>query len=141
MELRRLQELEYNVLGVSPENLYQVTSSKVKRSRGTSLMVKEKVYSADVLCLMMYSSVAWPMRVEDIHHLERAEKMMIRWICGKNLRNRKTCKEIGNRLNIVSISDMVCQGRLTWSGRSERTGADEACSNTTVSVERGQDRE
>jgi hypothetical protein len=63
VELRRPQELQYNVLGVSPGNLYQVTSSNVKRSRGTSLMVKEKVYSALVLCPMMNSSEAWPMRV------------------------------------------------------------------------------
>jgi hypothetical protein len=59
----------------------------------------------------------------------------------KEFENRKTCKEIRNRLSIVSISDMVCQGRLTWSGRSDRTGANEACRNTTVSVERVQCRE
>jgi hypothetical protein len=67
--------------------------------------------------------------------------MMIRWTCGKNLRNRKSCKDIGNILSIVSIFDMVCQGRLTWSRRSEYTGADEACRNRTVSVERDQVRD
>jgi hypothetical protein len=59
----------------------------------------------------------------------------------KEFEEQKTCKDIGNRLSIVSIFDMVYQGRLTWSRRSEPTGADEACRNTTVSVERSQVRE
>ena len=50
-------------------------------SRGTSLKVKGKVYRAFVQCVMTYGSEAWPMRVEDMRRLERAE-MMIGWMCG-----------------------------------------------------------
>ena len=35
-------------------------------SRGASLKVKGKVYSACVQCVMTYGSETWPMRVEDI---------------------------------------------------------------------------
>ena len=55
-------------------------------SGGASLKVNGKVHSA---CMCMFSelcmtngSETWPMRVEDMHRLERAEKMMIRWMCG-----------------------------------------------------------
>jgi hypothetical protein len=47
-------------------------------SRGASLKVKGKVYSACVQCVMTYGSETWPMRVEDMRHLERAEQMMNR---------------------------------------------------------------
>ena len=60
------------------------------------------------------------MRVEDMRHLERAEKMMIRWMCGVTLRNGKTSEEIRNRLGIVSVSDLVRQREITmvWAYRA-----------------------
>ena len=79
-------------------------------STGASLKGKGKVYSACVQCIITYGSEAWPMRVEDMRRLERAEK--IRWMCGVSLRNRKTSEEIRNRLGLVSVSDLVRQGRL-----------------------------
>ena len=92
---------------------------------------------------MTYGSVTWPMRVEHMRHLERAEKMMIRWICGVTLRNRKTSEEFRNRLRIVSMSDMVRQGRLRWFRHVELKNGDDWMSahrNMTVSGERGGDR-
>ena len=73
--------------------------------------MKERVYSAYVQCVMTFGSETWPMRVEDMRRLERAEKMMIRWMCGVTLRNGKTSEEIRNRLGIVSVSDLVRQVR------------------------------
>ena len=92
------------------------------------------------MCSMTYGSETWPMRVEDMRRLERAVKMMIRWMCGVTLRNRKSSEEIRNRLGIVSVSDLVRQGRLRWFGQVERTDADDwvsACRNMAVSGERG----
>ena len=80
-------------------------------SRGASLKVKGKVYSARVQCVMTYGGETWPMRVEDMRRLEKAEMMMIRWMCGVTLRNGKTSEEIRNRLGLVSVSDIVRQGR------------------------------
>ena len=75
--------------------------------------------------------------------LERAEKMMIRWMCGVTLRNGKTSEEIRNRLSIVSVSDLVRQGRLGWFGHVERKDAADWVStrrNMAVSRERGRGR-
>ena len=78
-----------------------------------------------------------------MRRLERAEKTMIRWMCGVTLRNGKSSEEIRNRLGIVSVSDLVHQRRLKWFGRVERKDADDwvsACRNMAVSGERGRGR-
>ena len=49
-----------------------------------------------------------------MRRLERAEKMMIRWMSGVTMRNGKSSEVIRNRLGIVSVSDLVRQGRLRW---------------------------
>ena len=49
-----------------------------------------------VLC-MICGSDTWPMKVEDMRRVERAEKMMIRLMCGVTLRNGKSSEEIRNR--------------------------------------------
>ena len=97
-------------------------------SRGASLKVKVKVCSALVQCVMTNGSETWPMRVEAMRRLERAEKMMIRWMCWVTLKNGKTSEEIRNRLGIVSVSDLVRQERLRWFGdfgQVERKDADD----------------
>ena len=74
--------------------------------------------------------------------LERAVKIMIRWICRVALGNGKTSEEIRNRLDIVSVSDLVRQGRLRWFGHVERKDADwvSAYRNRAVSGQRGRVR-
>ena len=42
-----------------------------------------------VQCIMMYGSETWAMKVEDMQRLERAEKMMMRWMCGVTLKDVK----------------------------------------------------
>ena len=109
------------------------------KSRCASLKVKGKLYSAFVQSVMTYCSETWPMRVDDMRCLERAEKMMIRWMCGVTLRNGKTSEEMRNRLGLVSVSDLVRQERLRWFGHVERKDAEDwvsACRNMVVPGER-----
>jgi hypothetical protein len=109
VELKRFQELEYAsmvCLGKFGE------LAPILTLRGASLKVKGKVYSACVQCVMTYSSETWPIRVEHMRRLERADEIMIGWMCAVILRNRKTSEQIGNRLGIVSMSDLVRQGSL-----------------------------
>jgi hypothetical protein len=56
---------------------------------------------------MMYGSETWAMKVEDMQRLERAENMMIRWMCGVTLKIRKASEELRQRLGIVSVADKV----------------------------------
>ena len=72
--------------------------------------MKERLYSAYVQCVMTYGSETWATKVEDMHRLVRADKMMSRWMCGINLRNGQTNEKIRNRLGIVNLSDLGHQG-------------------------------
>ena len=59
------------------------------------------------------------------------------------LRNRKTSEEIKNRLGIMSVSDLVRQGKLRWFAHVTRKDADDcvsACRNMAVLGERGRRR-
>ena len=58
-----------------------------------------------------YGSETWPMRVEDMRRMERTVKMMMIWMYGVTLRNGKTSEKIRIRLGIVSVCDLMRQGR------------------------------
>jgi len=42
-----------------------------------------------------------------VHGLERAERMMVRWMCGVTLKDRKCSEEILDRLGIESVAEVV----------------------------------
>ena len=54
------------------------------------------------------------MRVEEIRRLERAERMMIRWMCGVTLKDRCKSEELRRRLGIEAVADVVRKSRLRW---------------------------
>ena len=60
------------------------------------------------------------MRVEELRRLERAERMMIRWMCGVTLKDRCKSEELRKRLVIADIADVVGKSRLGWFGHLER---------------------
>ena len=114
--------------------------SPLLTARGASLKVKGKLY---VQCVMMYGSETWAMKVEDMQRLERAEKMMMRWMCGVTLKDGKTSEEIRERLGVVSVSKRVRQNRLRWFGHVERKDEDDwvsACRDLSVAGEKGRGR-
>ena len=106
-------------------------------ARGASLKVKGKMYKACVRSVMVYGSETWPMKVEDMHRLERAENMIVRWICGVTLKNKISSEELRERLGIKSIQDVVRQGRPRWYGHVERKSDEDwvkKCLNLGVEV-------
>ena len=68
---------------------------------------------------MIYGSETWPMKVEDKQRLERAERMMVRHMCGVILKDKKPSEELRQRLGIDSVSDVIRRSRLRWSCRKE----------------------
>jgi hypothetical protein len=52
---------------------------------------------------MMYGSETWAMKVEDMQRLERAEKMMTRWMCRVTVKARKGNEELRQRLGVMSV--------------------------------------
>ena len=112
-------------------------------SRGASLKVKGQVYRACVQTVLVYSSETWPMKAEDLQRMERAERMMVRWMCGVRLKNRVPSVELYRRLGVEEVADVVRRGRLRWFGHLERKGRDDwvsACRDFGVTGSRGRGR-
>jgi hypothetical protein len=85
-------------------------------SRGASLKIKGKVYKACVQRVLVYGSETWPMKTEDMNRLKRTERMMVRWMCGVILRDRRSSGELNERLGIEGVAEVVRCGCLRWFG-------------------------
>ena len=75
------------------------------------------------------------MRVEELRRLERAERMMKRWMCGVTLKDRCISEELKKRLDIEDLADVVRKSRLRWFGHLERKDERDwvsACRNMVV---------
>ena len=63
--------------------------------------------------------------------------MMVRWMCGVSLKDRKRC-EVYSLLGVLSVAKVVRRGRLRWFGHVERKSGDDwmsglsACRNVVV---------
>ena len=88
-------------------------------------MLKGKIYSACVRSSMIYGRETWSMKVEDKQRLKRAERMMVRHMCGATLKDRKSFEELRQRLGIDSVSDVLRRNRLRWFGHVERKNDDD----------------
>ena len=59
------------------------------------------------------------MKVENLQSLGRAEFIMVRWMCGVSLKDRKRSEVLYSLLGIQSVTEVVRHGRLRWFGHVE----------------------
>ena len=65
------------------------------------------------------------MKKANLHSLERTEQMMVRWMCGASLKDRKRSVDLYSLLGVQSMAEVVRQGRfglVMWSIRVEMIG-------------------
>ena len=75
------------------------------------------------------------MKKASLHSLERTEWMMVRWMCGVSLKDRKCSVDSYSLLGVQSVAEVVRRGRLRWFGHVERKSGDDwvsACRNVVV---------
>ena len=116
--------------------------SLILTARRASLKLKGKVYRTCVQSVMVYGSETWAMKADDMQRLERTEMMMIRWMCGVRLSDKKASAELLSRLDIESVSETVVvrRGRLRWFGHVEHKQPDDwvsACRHIVVASVKG----
>ena len=58
-------------------------------ARGVSYGIKGKIYRACVQSVLTYWTETWAMKKANLQSLERTERMMVRWMCGVLLKDRK----------------------------------------------------
>ena len=51
--------------------------------------------------------------------------MMVRWMCGVSLKDRKRSVDLYSLLGVQSVVDVVRRGRLRWFEHLERRSVDE----------------
>ena len=61
----------------------------------------------------------WALKAENMHSLERAEGMMVRWMCGLSLKDIKQGETLYSLLGVQSMAKVVRHGRLRWFGHVE----------------------
>jgi hypothetical protein len=91
--------------------------SGVLRGRKWSVQMKGRVYKACVRTAMVYGGETWVMRREEENVLQRAERAMVRTMCGVKLRDRKSSKELMSMVELnEDIVTLVRRSRLRWYG-------------------------
>jgi len=103
--------------------------SPILTAKGASLKLKGKIYKACIQSVMIYGTETWPMRIEDMQRLQRAERMMVRWICGVTLKDRIASEELLAHVGVESVSLLVRRGTLRWFGYVERKPVDDWVKN------------
>ena len=61
--------------------------------------------------------------------------MMVRWMCGVSLKDRKRSVDLYSLLGVQSVVDVVRHGKLRWFGHLERKSGDDwmtACRDVEV---------
>ena len=109
--------------------------SPILTARGASHRMKGKIFSACVQSVLIYGTETWAMKAENLRSLERTERMMVRWVCGVSLKDRKRSEDLYSLLGIQSMAKVVRNGRLRWFGIVERKNGDDwvsTCRNVVV---------
>ena len=106
--------------------------SPILTVRGASYHVKGRIYRIYSVCvqrILIYGTETWAMKADDQRSLERTERMMVKWMCGVSLKDRRRCEDLCNRLGITCVADVVRRGRLRWFGHMERKSVDDSVSS------------
>ena len=87
--------------------------------------MKGNIFMACVQSVLTYGTETWAMKAENLHSLERAEHMMVRWTCGVSLKDRKQSEVLYSLLGVQSVAKVARHGRLRWFGHVERKSGDD----------------
>ena len=86
-------------------------------NRKLALKWRGVVYRTCVRTAMMYGCENWPMKGKNEDTWIRAERRMIRMICGVTVANREKVEDLKERLGFVDdIMIGVKKSRLRWAG-------------------------
>ena len=79
----------------------------VLSKRDVSLKLKGKIYDACVQRVLVYGSETWAMKAGDLDRLRRAERRMVRRMCGVSLKDRKRSDDFLSRLGIECVENKI----------------------------------
>ena len=74
---------------------------------------------------MVYGSETWALTADQMMRLERADRRMIRWMCGVSLKDKVSTVDLRKRVGVEPLSDVLRKGRLRWYGHVLRKDDDD----------------
>ena len=89
-------------------------------NKKVSLRLKGKLYASCVRSCMTYASETWAMIDNDALRFVRAERKMVRWMCGVSLLDKKSSDVLLRSLGLESVDKEIRKGRLRWYGHVVR---------------------
>ena len=110
--------------------------SPILTARGAWYRIKGRINSACVQSVLIYGTETWAMKADELKSLERAERMMMRWMCGVSLKDRKCSEDSCTEINCVA--DVIRRVRLRWFGHLERKSVDDWVTSCRRLVVEGQ---
>ena len=76
--------------------------SPILMARGASYRIQGKIYKACVQSALTYGTETWAMKKANLQSLARTERMMVRWMCGVSLKDRKRSVDLYSLLGSSS---------------------------------------
>ena len=86
-------------------------------------------------CIALHCSVYFIGLQYNTFQYITSERMMVRWMCGVSLKDRKRSVDLYSLLGVQSVDVVVRRSRLRWFGHVERKSGDDwvsACRNVVV---------
>ena len=109
--------------------------SPILTAHGASYHMKGKIFRSCVQSVLTYGTETWAMKAENLQSLGRAEHIMVRWMCGVSLKDKKRSEVLYSLLGVQSVAEVVKRGKLRWFGHAECKNEDDwmsACRNVVV---------
>ena len=72
--------------------------SPILAAWGASYCIKGKIYKACVRSVLTCGTETWAMKIANLQSLERTEWIIVRWICGVSLKDRKRSVDLYSHL-------------------------------------------
>ena len=80
-------------------------------SPGASYRIKGKIYKACVRSALTYGTETYAMKKANLQSLERTDRMMVSWMCGVSLKDRKRSVDLYSILGVQSVDEVVRRDR------------------------------
>ena len=95
--------------------------------------MKRKVYKSDVRSAMLYGSETWCSRENEVTILRRAERSMVRTMCGVKLVDKRNTEESMDMLGLKKAADKLARtNSMRWYGHVLRRSEEDVLMKAMV---------
>ena len=77
--------------------------SPILTARGASYRIKGKIYNDCIQTVLTYGTETWATKKANLHSLQRMERIMVRWMCGVSLKDRKCSVALYSLLGVFWV--------------------------------------